>query len=104
MPQPGRDADARLDSTRCEKLMVSPASTGLIQRSSRKPGDGPQTATSSPRATASLHQALTVGDQQLHADRADMPAGRGQPAEQRLAALLLVEMKALRIELARRTS
>ena len=37
----------------CMKLMVSPASTGLIQRSSRKPGDGPQTATCSPRAAAS---------------------------------------------------
>ena len=34
--------------------MVSPASTGLIQRNSRKPGDGPQTATFSPRAAASL--------------------------------------------------
>ena len=33
--------------------MVSPASTGLIQRNSRKPGDGPQTATFSPRAAAS---------------------------------------------------
>ena len=34
--------------------MVSPASTGLIQRSSRKPGDGPQTAIFSPRAAASF--------------------------------------------------
>ena len=81
------------------KRMVSPASTGLIQRSSRKPGDGPQTATSSPRAAASFGLALAVGDQQLHADRSDMPARRRKPAEQRLAALLLVEMKALRIEL-----
>ena len=36
------------------KLIASPASTGLIQRSSRKPGEGPQIATFSPRAAASL--------------------------------------------------
>ena len=82
-----------------EKLMVSPASTGLIQRRSRKPGDGPQTAIFSPRAAASFDLALAVGDQQLHADRTDMPARGGQTAEQRLASRLLVEMKALRIEL-----
>src|SRR5262249_52108122 len=45
--------------------------------------------------------ALAVCDQQLHADRPDMPAGCGKPAEQRFAPLLLVEMKALRIEPAR---
>jgi hypothetical protein len=38
--------------------MVSPASTGLIQRNSRKPGDGPHTATFSPRATASAVKRL----------------------------------------------
>ena len=43
--------------------------------------------------------ALTVRHQKLHADGPDMPAGRGQPAEQRLAAFLLAEVKALRIEL-----
>src|ERR1700688_1151888 len=34
--------------------MVSPASTGLIHRNSRNPGDGPHTAIFSPRATVSL--------------------------------------------------
>src|SRR5579883_604979 len=46
-----------------------------------------------------LHLALAVGDEKLHADRADMPAGGGKAAEQRVAALLLAQMKALRIEL-----
>src|SRR5882724_12019989 len=53
MPHSGRFSDVRLVSTWLEKRMVSPASTGLIQRNSRKPGDGPHTATFSPRATAS---------------------------------------------------
>ena len=48
MPQPGRESDTRLVSITLEKLIVSPASTGRIQRNSRKPGDGPQIATSSP--------------------------------------------------------
>src|SRR5262249_7381818 len=42
---------------------------------------------------------LAVGDQQLHADGGDVPARRGEPAEQRVAPLLLGEMEALRIEL-----
>ena len=46
--------DGRSDLTSVAKLIVSPASTGLIQRSSRNPGEGPQVATSSPRAAASL--------------------------------------------------
>src|SRR5882757_4136918 len=46
-----------------------------------------------------LHQALAVGDQELHADRTDMPSRRGQSAEERLAARLLVEVKRLRVEL-----
>src|SRR6516165_6270317 len=50
MPQPGRESDVRFETTSLTKLMVSPASTGLIQRSSRKPGDGPHIATCSPRA------------------------------------------------------
>src|SRR5262249_10180037 len=46
-----------------------------------------------------LHLALGVRDDQLHADRTDMPAGGGKAAEQRIASLLLAQMKALRIEL-----
>src|SRR5579883_545206 len=46
-----------------------------------------------------LHLVLGVSDKKLHADRADMPAGGGETAEQRVAARLLAEMKALRIEL-----
>src|ERR1700761_1351308 len=42
---------------------------------------------------------LAVSHQQLHAGRTDMPAGCGEAAEQRVAALFLVEMKTLRIEL-----
>src|SRR5581483_10479551 len=45
-----------------------------------------------------LHQALRVCDHQLHADRADMPAGGGKTAEQRVAALFLAQVEALRIE------
>src|SRR6202166_871735 len=54
MPHSGRFSDERSDSTSLAKLMVSPARTGLIQRSSRKPGDGPQAATFSRRAAASF--------------------------------------------------
>src|SRR5205814_7142537 len=54
MPHSGRFSDVRLVSITLEKLTVSPAKTGLIQRSSRKPGDGPQIAIFSPRATASF--------------------------------------------------
>src|SRR5258705_5089818 len=46
-----------------------------------------------------LRGAQAIVHQQLHADRSDMPARRGEPAEQRLPPLFLVEMKALRIEL-----
>src|SRR5271166_615275 len=46
-----------------------------------------------------LHLLLPVGDEKLHADRADMPAGGGEAAEQRFAPLLLAEVKTLRIEL-----
>ena len=53
MPHSGRLDDSRSDSTSLAKWTVSPASTGLIQRRSRNPGDGPHTATSSPRAVAS---------------------------------------------------
>src|SRR5579872_2213834 len=53
MPHPGRLDELRSDKISLAKVMVSPASTGLIQRNSRNPGEGPQTATSSPRATAS---------------------------------------------------
>src|SRR5205823_9109714 len=38
-------------------------------------------------------------DQKLHADRSDVPARGGEPAEQRFAARFLVEMEGLRIEL-----
>src|SRR5258706_3378717 len=44
-------------------------------------------------------RALAIVHQQLHADRSDMPARCGEPAEQRLPPLFLVEMKALWIEL-----
>ncbi len=99
---PIRDASrkCRIDSISLAKLMVSPASTGLIQRKSRNPGEGPHTAIFSPRAAASW-PALAIGHQQLHADRSDMPARRRQSAEQRFAPCFLVEMKALRIELRR---
>src|SRR5438046_10713392 len=53
MPHSGRFSEVRLVSTWLEKRMVSPASTGLIQRNSRKPGECPHPATFSPRATAS---------------------------------------------------
>src|ERR1700736_6941237 len=54
MPHSGRLEDDLNDSISLAKLMVSPASTGLIHRNSRKPGDGPQIALLSPRAAASL--------------------------------------------------
>ena len=98
-PIRGRFSEVRLVSTSLAKLMVSPASTGLIQRNSRKPGDGPQTATFSPRAAASLAWRWPSATSSFMQTDADMPARRRQPAEQRLAALLLVEVKALRIEL-----
>src|SRR6202012_3808828 len=44
---------------------------------------------------------LAVGHQQFHADRPDMPPGGGQTAEQRVAPLLLIEMKPLRVEFRR---
>src|SRR5262249_657547 len=44
-----------------------------------------------------LDSPLSVRHQHLHADRGDMPAGGGEPAEQRLAPFLLVEVKSLRI-------
>src|ERR1700756_329161 len=71
MPQLGRDSELRLATISLAKLMVSPASTGFSQRSSRKPGEGPHPATVSPR----------------------------DAAEQRVAALLLAHVKTLRIEL-----
>src|SRR4029434_6839871 len=45
------------------------------------------------------HRTLAVGDHQLHADRGDVPARCRQPPEQGFAPLLLIEVKALRIEL-----
>src|ERR1700742_1874458 len=90
MPHSGRESEARTLSTSLTKLMVSPAITGLIQRSSRKPGDGPPATTGSPQ------KPLQARDHQLHADGCDMPAGSSKPAEQRLAALLLGQMKTLR--------
>src|SRR5258708_2259017 len=53
MPHAGRFSEARFEATSLAYAMVSPASTGLIQRNSRKPGDGPHTATFSPREAAS---------------------------------------------------
>src|SRR5271154_6345140 len=47
---------------------------------------------------------LAVGHQELHADRPDMPARGGQPAEQRVAPRFFIEMKALRIKLCREFS
>src|SRR5271163_2861 len=52
MPHCGRFSETRLEAISLAKLMVSPASTGLIQRNSRNPGEGPSGATSSPRASA----------------------------------------------------
>src|SRR5579863_6927024 len=46
-------------------------------------------------------EALAIGYQELHAGRPDMPARRSKPSKQRLAPRLLVEVKALRIELGR---
>src|SRR4030088_2335528 len=93
MPHSGRFSEVRSDSTSLAKRMVSPANTGLIQPSSRKPGDGPPIRRGFPGLT------LAVGDQELHADRTDMPARRGKAAEQRFPACLLIEMEGLRIEL-----
>src|SRR3954469_10280014 len=45
--------------------------------------------------------ALAFRNDQLHADRRNVPSGRGKAAEQRCAAGLFIEMKRLRIELAR---
>src|ERR1700733_2304633 len=45
--------------------------------------------------------ALAVGHEQFHAGRSDMPSRSRQAAEQRFSPLLLVEMKALRIEFRR---
>src|SRR4051794_14841536 len=44
-------------------------------------------------------QALAVGDQQLHADRGDVPARCRQSTEQGFAPFLLIEVKPLRVEL-----
>src|SRR3982074_2218742 len=41
MPHSGREPEARNDSISLAKLMVSPASTGLIHPQSPKPGRGP---------------------------------------------------------------
>src|SRR5258707_9650371 len=79
--------------------MVSPASTGLIQRSSRNPGEGSQGRELLAARRGLRRLALAVGQKKLNAPRPDMPAGGGEPAEQRPPACLLVEMKALRIEL-----
>jgi hypothetical protein len=53
----------------------------------------------SPASTGFRRQALAVGDQQLHADRGDVPARCRQSPEQGFASLLLIEVEALRIEL-----
>src|SRR5262249_10128785 len=45
---------------------------------------------------------LGVRHQKLHVHRRDVPAGRGETTEQRVAALFLGKMKALRIELPRK--
>src|SRR6478672_8908092 len=44
-------------------------------------------------------QALAVCDQELHANRGDVPARCSQSPEQGFASLLLIEVKALRVEL-----
>ena len=79
--------------------MVSPASTGLIQRSSRKPGDGPQIAIFSPRAAASLIWRWPSATSSFMQTDPTCQPDAAKPAEQRFAAGLLIEMKALRIEL-----
>src|ERR1035437_3143157 len=47
MPHSGRESDDRSDSTSLAKLMVSPASTGLIHRNLQNPADGARTPISS---------------------------------------------------------
>ena len=99
MPQPGRESDARLVST------VLAKADGVAGQHRPDPAQFAKARRRSPdrdllaARRRFLRLTLAVGYQQLHADRADMPARGGQPAEQRFAALFLVEMKALRIEL-----
>ena len=78
--------------------MVSPASTGLIQRRSRKPGDGPHTATFSPRATASAPGAGRRRPAVFMQAEPTCQPDAASPPNSELRALLLVEVKALRIE------
>src|SRR5690242_3500172 len=66
-----------------------------LAKSRRRPADCDLLAA----FTRECGKTLTVCDQKLHAHRADMPAGGGQAAEQRIAAGFLVEMKRLRIKL-----
>ncbi len=101
IPHSGRLEEERIDKTSVAKLIVSPASTGLTQRNSRNPGDGPQIAILLAARHGLSGETLAIGYQELHARRPDVPARRGKSSEQRLAPLLFVEVKALRIELGR---
>src|SRR6266850_7018327 len=82
--------------------MVSPASTGLIHRNSRKPGDGPPTAIFSPRARASLIRRWPSATRSFMQTDPTCQPEAASPPNSDLRPRLFVEMKGLRIELRRK--
>ncbi len=87
MPVSGRLRDIRASTTSTSSIRSSPGRSGASQRISLTPGE--------PSEAVSADEAV---EHHPHHDRAQMPAGAGQPLQHRARRRLFVEMHRLRIE------